>query len=114
MKSYTTDASITGPTTSIPEKSLLTGESTDFIMPSTSLCQIAYQQGPKGNIPNHKRNLLGYSLGQTSQKETDEMPHICDYIKHIKAVVSLSYSKDIYLLLEVNAQKVGDPSKGYN
>lgn len=70
----------------------------------------------EGNIPNHKRNLLGYSLGQTSQKETDEMPHICDYIKHIKAVVSLCYSKDIYLLLEVkvNAPKVGDLSKGDN
>lgn len=44
------------------------------------------------------------------------MPHICDYIKHIKAVVSLCYSKDIYLLLEVkvNAPKVGDLSKGDN
>lgn len=70
----------------------------------------------EGNIPNHKRNLLGYSLGQTSQKETDEMPHICDYIKHIKVVVSLHYSKDIYLLskVKVNAQKIGDPSKGEN
>lgn len=72
--------------------------------------------GAEGNIPNHKRNLLGYSLGQTSQKETDETAHICDYIKHIKAVVTFSYSKDIYLVLEVkaNAQKVGDPSKGEN
>lgn len=44
------------------------------------------------------------------------MPHICDYIKHIKAVVSLCYSKDMYVLLEVkvNAQKVGDPPKEDN
>lgn len=70
--------------------------------------------GAEGNIPNHKRNLLGYSLGQTSQKETDETPHICDYIKHRKAVVSFCYSKDIYLLLEINAQKIGDSSKEKN
>lgn len=42
--------------------------------------------------------------------------HTSVIIKHIKAGVSVCYSEDIYLLLEVkvNAQKVGEPSRGEN
>lgn len=58
MKSYTTDASITSLTTSVPENSLLAGESADFIMPSTLLCQIAYQQGPKATYQTIKETFL--------------------------------------------------------
>lgn len=57
MKSYTTDASMSL-TTSIPENSLLAGESTDFIMPSALLCQIAYQQGPKATYQTIKETSL--------------------------------------------------------